>query len=244
MKPFTAIIIDDEPEARDLLYGLINDQIPEVKIIAQAGSADEGISHIISHEPDIVFLDIDMPGKNGFEVARSISEQGIDTRIVFITAYNQYAIEAFKVAAFDYLLKPVAVNDLKSCISRMGSTKKIETLQQSLNKLLNKLNNEKICIPGPNGYMYIAPEDIAYCEAEGNYTDIYLDNGNRHTISLGLGKIEMLLDGFGFARISRSVLINKKYLCRINRKEKKCILKICDNEIPLDIKQTYFKKWL
>jgi len=219
MKPFTAIIVDDEQEARDIMANLVNDHVPEIQVVAFAASAEQAINLIIAHEPEIVFLDIDLPDKNGFEVVKSISINHLNTAIVFVTAFNQFAIEAIKFAAFDYLLKPVSINDLKACITRFKGTKRIETLQQSINKLMNHLNQEKLSFKNRTGSIYIEPDSIVYCEAEGNYTDLFLLDGSRHTVSQSLGSIESLLDGRGFSKISRSMIVNRRFLTKVNRKE-------------------------
>jgi len=244
MRPFTAIIVDDEQEARDILTSLIADHIDDVQIIAKADSADKGIELIEAEDPDIVFLDIDMPGKNGFEVAKSISVHNLKCTVIFVTAYNQYAIDAIKCAAFDYLLKPVSISDLKDCITRYKGTKRVENLQHSVNKLLNCLNAEKLSFHNRTGSIFIDPLTIVYCEAEGNYTDIYLDNGTRNTVTQSLGSIETQLDGRGFSRINRSVIINRRYLLQINRKEKNCILIAGDKEYRFDVKNSYLRNWM
>jgi two-component system LytT family response regulator len=244
MRPYTAIIVDDEQEARDILASLIRDHVPDIRVIAQAASAGEAINSILAEEPDIVFLDIDMPGKNGFEVARSIGEHQMQTIIIFVTAFNQFAIDAIKCSAFDYLLKPVSIGDLKSCFVRLRTSKKAENLQLSVGQLMNCLNHEKISFHHHTGRIFIDPQTIVYCEAEGNYTDVYLTDGTHHIITQSLISIEALLEGHGFSRISRSVIINRRFMHQINRKEKKCILVAEGNEYTLDLKNSYLRKWL
>jgi two-component system LytT family response regulator len=244
MKPYKAIIVDDEAEARDLLSAIIADHIPEVKVIAQAGTADQAINLILHEVPDLVFLDIDMPGKNGFEVAKVICEQKLGCSIVFVTAFNQFAIDAIKCAAFDYLLKPVNLNELKACIARLLGTKRVECLQHSVDKLLNSLNAEKLNFHNRTGSIFLDPHTIVYCEAEGNYTDVFLETGIKHTVTVNLSAIEAQLDGRGFSRISRSVLINRRFLNEIKRKDKKCILKANGCEYQLEIKGTFIKKMI
>jgi DNA-binding LytR/AlgR family response regulator len=242
MNPITAIIVDDEQEARDILAGIITDNVPEVTVISKASSADEAIGKIISENPDLVFLDIDMPHKDGFAVAGGIASHNLSTTIIFVTAFNQYAIDAIRCAAFDYLLKPVIISDLKSCISRYIATRKTESLQQSVARLLGCLNNEKIAFNSRTGTVYLDLQEILYCEAEGNYTEIAVTRGEKHILTTNLGSIEARLSDRGFARISRSVLINKRYLHKIDRREKKCILLANGQSYTLDIKGSYTKK--
>jgi len=243
MNPITAIIVDDEQDARDVLAGIIKDHLPEIRVISKAVSADEAIMQIIDSEPDLVLLDIDMPGRNGFAVAESIATHNLNTTIIFVTAFNQYAIAAIRCAAFDYLLKPIGIGDLKACVERYKASRKTESLQQSVSKLLQHLHTEKIAFPSRNTTVYIDPQSIVYCEAEGNYTDIYLQDGKCHTVSRNLGSIELQLSGNGFGRINRSTLINKKYLHKIAHREKKCILFANGQNYALDIKGSYIKKW-
>ncbi len=243
MKTYTAVIVDDEPAAREILSGLIADYFPDVKVVANAGSADEAIGIILAEDPDIVFLDIDMPGKNGFEVARTIGEQNFQTTIIFVTAFNQFAIDAIRCAAFDYLLKPVSVNDLKASFNRLKGRRKTESLHESMDRLLSCLNREKLSFICTSGRIFIDTLNILYCEADGNYTDLYLMDGNRQTVSQNLTSVENQLIGKGFSRISRSVLINRRHLHKINKKEKKCILQVDGKSHSLDIKGSYLRKW-
>jgi len=244
MKPLSAVIVDDEKEARDLLSNIIHDHIPQVNVIAQAASADQAIEMILEHNPEIVFLDIDMPVKNGFDVARSISQHNIQTSIVFVTAFNQYAIDAIKHSAFDYLLKPVNITDLKTCIDRLIASGKSIDMQLSVIQFLQNLKHEEIAFRTRIGNIYIDPQEITYGEADGNYTDLHLQDGSRKTISLNLGHIETMLANYDFSRISRSIIINRHYLHLINRKEKICILLVNGQEIPLKIKSSYLKNIL
>lgn len=241
MKPLSAVIVDDEKEARDLLENIIHDHIPKVKVVAKASSADEAIELIRDHKPEIVFLDIDMPVKNGFDVARSISMHNIQTSIIFVTAFNQYAIEAIKHSAFDYLLKPVNITDLKTCIDRLIASGKTIDMQLSVIQFLQNLKHEKIAFRTRTGSIFIDPQEITHAEADGNYTDLYLQDSKRITVSLSLGHIETMLANHGFIRISRSTIINRHYLHQLHRKEKTCILLVNGHEIQLKIKSSYLK---
>ena len=244
MKPITAIIVDDEQEARDILEHLLIDHASDIRVLAKATSADEATGLILSENPEIVFLDIDMPGKNGFEVVKSIAAHHLNTSVVFVTAFNQFAIDAIKFAAFDYLLKPVNVSDLKSCITRFKTKNRTDSLNQSVSRLMNCLNREKIQFHTRQGSFFIDPQTIIYCDAEGNYTDLFMEDGSKKTITQNLGQVEALLSDHGFSRISRSLLINRRFLHEIKRKEKKCILLAAGKEYPLEIKNSYLRKWM
>ncbi len=237
-----AIIVDDESESRELLSNIIKNHIPEVKVVGSASNAEEAVSLILDQSPEVVFLDIDMPQKSGLEVAREIRLNKLDTTIIFITAYNQYAIEAFKFAAFDYLLKPVDTDQLKICIYRLMNTSKVKDLQFSIDNLLTYLNQKKISFRSNVGTLFINPYAIVFCRAEGNYTEVFLSNGSSQMISQRIGDVEKQLSRDLFTRISRSVVINYQYLDQIQRKNKKCVMRAGNTEWELDIKNQHLKR--
>ena len=131
----TSIITDDEQDARTGLEILLKTCLPEVEVVAKAENAEQAIGQVIKYKPDIIFLDIKMPGKDGFYVASELEKLGIETTIIFITAYDQYAIDAIKHAAFDFILKPVDPDELVKTISRYKNQKEKESLKSKLEKL-------------------------------------------------------------------------------------------------------------
>lgn len=146
MKKITCIIVDDEREARDRNEYLLK-MFKEIRIIAKIGDSDIAITKIIKHKPDIVFLDIEMPRKNGFDIVKEVKQNNIFTTFIFVTAYNQYAVTAIKKAAFDYLLKPIDIDELKETIERYKSDRKITISTQANGetkvKLVELSNREK-----------------------------------------------------------------------------------------------------
>ena len=229
------IIVDDEPEARELLITLLGDY-PNIIVTAQSGSVDEALSYITANPPDIVFLDIHMPKKNGFDLTNSMRTLKIKSHIIFITAYDQYAIKAIKHAAFDYLLKPINEEELKDTITRFqSSTNKVDIVEKMdvLYKAINGTSRLKFTTR--SGFTFINMHEIIYLEAEGNYTSIYLLNGNEETITQSLGQIEEELSANNFFRINRSVIINLKFIARVNRKNKTCHLSAGKTEIEFYI---------
>ncbi|MFU8842749.1 MAG: LytR/AlgR family response regulator transcription factor [Bacteroidales bacterium] len=238
MEKITAIIVDDEPEARDILSSLLSD-FSEIEVVAKEESVDRAMKTMKKVKPDLLFLDIDMPKKNGFDLVRLLKKHQISPTIIFVTAYNQFAIEAIKHAAFDYLLKPVDIDDLKQSIQRYKDERKTTASLNRIETLLEALQNEKIQFSTRTGYIFIDPASIIYCEAEHNYTDIYMTSEQRQTVTVNLGRVEQLLPAQRFAKINRSILINRQFLTEINRKEKKCILKVDDDVFPFKIASGY-----
>ncbi|MCB2222376.1 MAG: LytTR family DNA-binding domain-containing protein [Bacteroidetes bacterium] len=235
-KQLRAIIVDDERVSINILDNLISKHVPEVSVIGKAGSADEALKIILLNKPDIVFLDIDMPDKSGFDLAKEMRLHKLTTIIVFVTSHNEFAIEAFRYSAFDYLVKPVNVLDLKACIQRLNESDSSHHFNSSLEQVMQYLSHKKIIFRTLTGSIHINPEHIIYCQAEGNYTELVLIDDEQQMVSMRLGEVENRLSYNNFRRISRSVLINEDYLHRINRKEKKCILKSSTREYELQIK--------
>ncbi len=221
----TAIIIDDEQEARDVLCRLLQ-KFPEIEVVDQLAEVDEGIVSFLKHKPNIVFLDIQMPKKDGFEFINHLQDNIVNTTIIFITAYHKYAIEAIKHSAFDYLLKPINQNELKATLERYWEANNRNNLQVDIQHLLQNLNNnQKIKLNTRNGFELIKPEDILYLEADHNYTSIYCALGKSTVSTLNLKKLEILLKEYpSFLRISRSTIINTNYLSTFDRTSKKCLL--------------------
>ncbi|MBN2174368.1 MAG: response regulator transcription factor [Bacteroidales bacterium] len=217
------VIIDDEEEARDVMDRLLH-RLGGINIAGKAANVDEGLDLILSEQPDIVFLDIQMPGKDGFELVKKLRDYNLTATIVFTTAHIEYAVNAMKVAAFDYLLKPVVFEVLKETVQRFRCQRS-QQLNAKVDVLLDALYKpEKICFNTRTGYIYIAPEDIIYCQADVNYTEIYFGKERKEVVTVNIGKVNELLDLHKFYRISRSHLINTKYLAKADRRSKSCEL--------------------
>ena len=216
----TAIIVDNEQDARDGLEKLMANHLPEVEVIDKAANAPDALALIIDKHPDLLFLDIQMPVYNGFWLADKLKNFENGTGIIFITAYDEYAIEAIKHAAFDFLTKPVSARELEKAVQRYitNKNKKKEKLSEKLSKLSDFFNKTKIKLHTQTGFIMVKPEDIVYCEANGNYCNLHLTNGKEELVSLHLGLVEEKLPKENFLRINRSVSINLDYLDSFNRK--------------------------
>jgi len=219
------IIIDDEPEGLDIMTNLLSNY-DDIQIIDKCSNADEAIESIIRHLPDLIFLDIQMPVKSGFDVIIEMKRLQIThPNVIFITAYDQYAIQAIKLAAFDYLLKPVDEEELKNTIKRLKTNMlksnfiyRIDTLCKNV----EKLKEHKLKFNSRNGFIIVDVEEILYFEAEGNYTTIYFEEDKKELLSGNIGQIQKLLPPEKFHKINRSFIINLDYLKAVNRKNKIC----------------------
>jgi len=204
------IIIDDEPAALDTLKMKLEMYCPEVGVIAVCNSAKEGLQAISEHSPDLVFLDIEMPWMNGFEMLNCLGDN-IDFEVVFVTAYDQYAIRAFKVKAQDYLLKPVDKDDLINCVSRINENTtqfNHDKLSGLLKEMDKPLTPKRILLHTKNAIEIINQIDINYLQADSNYCNVYTKDGKRVMVTKTLNTIEKMLDGQIFKRIHRSYTVN------------------------------------
>ncbi|MCD4665558.1 MAG: LytTR family DNA-binding domain-containing protein [Bacteroidales bacterium] len=225
MGKINAIIVDDEVRAIDLFKGLL-EEFNVINLVATAENVDDGVQLILDHRPDIVFLDIQMPNKNGFELLHEIKDFDVQPTIIFVTAYDEYAIEAIRHSAFDYLTKPVDPRLLKKAIRRFQCEKSKLNGKDNIKLVLNHLTPNKIKFNSRSGSIFLSPEDILYVEAEGNYAEIFLTNENSHMVSMYLATVLEKLPENMFFRISRSVAINLSYLKQLNRKKKICELEV------------------
>lgn len=212
---FSTIIIDDEPKSRIALKRKLADYCPQVTVLAEAASGKEGITLIERHQPQVIFLDIEMPRMNGFDMLQQIKEKNF--HIIFTTAYDQYAIKAVKIAAFDYLLKPVDIEELRSAVQKIDAFVSAAEQQNKLDVLHHNINNQKkqlskIVIPTLEGLLFFDICDIIYLEANSNYTIIYFTNHPKLVASKTLKELEDLLPTDVFFRIHHSYIINLNYI--------------------------------
>lgn len=237
---YRALIVDDETSAREILENLLS-AFPEFEIAGKAADVDSALQIILSQHPDIIFLDIEMPIKNGFELIREIRNYSLAPTIVFVTAFNEYAIQAIKLAAFDYILKPIDPDEFKQCIFKFLAEKGKRGMNQKLDNLIREIDHTfKLRFNIRTGYLMIEPNEILYFIADGSYTDIVLLDEKRETISQSIGKLEEILPG-QFFRINRSVIINLSYLRKIDRHKKECILSAGGKEFIFGIPSRYIR---
>jgi two-component system LytT family response regulator len=227
MKPelLSVLIVDDEPEARDLLT-IILDRMEGIEITAAAEGVDDAYSKILKKKPDLILLDIQMPKKDGFELVKMTNSLKMDIGYIFVTAYDHYALKALRSSAFDYLLKPADPDELEKAIRRFRSETKKGSIRDQLQQLLTDLGNRsRLKIRTRTGFIIIDPDEITHCRAGGNYTDVHLCSGRTETITNNLGNFMESLPRGSFFRISRSVMINLKYLSQVDNRSGTCRLK-------------------
>lgn len=227
-KEIRAIIVDDEPNSRDILAHLLRLD-GDVVLLAKCQDLKGAMDAIKDLRPDVVFLDIEMPGGSGFELVEQLSKTDLNPAVVFVTAYNQYAIKAIKYAAFDYLLKPVDLDDLNQTILRYRNSVDNQGFKAKVDSLLSQIPDfQKIKFSMRNGVVFIDPDEIVWCEASGSYTVLHFQARKDEVVSVSLKDVESQLEGFPFFRVSRSAIINLKYLSRIDRRNKTCIIQKSD----------------
>lgn len=215
-----ALIIDDELKARNIIDHYIVNFIPEISEIKQADSVDAALEILKNYQPGIVFLDVEMPHKNGFDFLTEIKEPNFD--VIFTTAYNQYAIQAIRFSALDYLLKPVDPDELRIAVQR--HLEKKESAQQKKEMFDNLVANIekkevkdfKIAVPSSEGVYFFMIDDILRMEADRSYTHIHLINRKPFIASKTLKHFEEMLDEFKFIRTHKSHLVNPKHITRIS----------------------------
>ena len=212
----TAIIIDDEIKGRSALRQKLKDYCPQVEVLGEAENGLEGIKLIESVHPKIAFLDIEMPHMSGFEMLQQIRVKTF--HVIFTTAYDQYAIKAIKFAAFDYLLKPVDIEELQTAVRNAEAQSTIQNTGERLETLMQNLSNkhqlQKIAVPTMEGLLFFNLSEIIYLQAESNYTNIYFKDHPKLIASRTLGDFEELLPVDVFYRPHNSYLINLNYIKR------------------------------
>ena len=241
METIGAIIIDDELRAIELFSELLN-EFDEIDILAKAQNVDEGVQVILDYKPDIVFLDVQMPNKNGFELIHEIQNFDVQPTIIFVTAYDDYAIEAIRHSAFDYLTKPVDPRLLKKAIRRFQCERSKLNGKENIKLVLNHLTPKKIKFNTRSGSIFLSPEDILFLQAEGNYAEIFLTNETSHMVSMYLSTVLEKLPKQMFFRISRSMAINLSYLKHLNRKKKICELEVNGKMYEFKMPVKYIRK--
>ena len=204
-----AIIVDDERKGRETFSHLLAQHCKNVKVVGIAASANIAFAKITRQNPDLVFLDIEMPGGDGFDLLERFEK--VNFKVIFTTAYGHYAIKAIKFAALDYLLKPIDVDELLESISRVEAEGKPEgASQESVRVLVANLkgNYKKVALPNATGMVFLDLQDIMHCQSDGNYTVFFTMDGKRIISTKTLKEYELLLADFNFIRVHNSHLIN------------------------------------
>lgn len=239
------LIIDDENRTRELIAKMIDSFGLDVKAIPEGENVQSGIEAIQKNQPDIVFIDIQMPDGTGFDVLRSIENKNFE--VIFITAHEEFAIKAIKFSALDYLLKPVDTNELRSALEKAlvrladnAEPHQFEALQKNI------LPNEKrrLVLKTQESVHVVELDQIIRCEADRNYTSFFLRDDKKILVSKTLKEYEILLTGYNFLRVQQSHLININYVDRYDKKNGGAVVMKNGAEVPLSPakRELFFKK--
>jgi two-component system LytT family response regulator len=214
------VIIDDEPRNIKVLKNMLKEFCPQINLIGEADNAPTGKTIIQEKKPQLVFLDIEMPFGNGFDLLNELMP--IDFEVIFVTAFDKYLLQALKYSALDFLLKPVNIEELKNAVKNAALHIQKNSINQQLQVLLDNFKKQesglkKIAIPTSEGFDFISISDIVRCEAMGSYTKIYIRDSKNVLVSKPLKDYESLLPEEIFFRIHNSHLINLNYIKKYNR---------------------------
>jgi two-component system LytT family response regulator len=231
-----AIIVDDEQRSRDALNGLIERYCPEVFIIAQANGCQDGIEKAQKFNPDLVFLDIQMPDGSGFNFLEAFEKFNFE--VIFTTAHDQYAIKAIRYSALDYLLKPIDPDELKAAVRKFMQKQDKGQINNNIKVLLENLKNpsnesKKIILSTSEGMHIVSTDDIIRCESDDYYTKFFFLNATSILISKTLKQNEAILSDFNFIRPHKSHLINIKYIKSYLKVDGGYILMTDGSKIPV-----------
>lgn len=201
------IIVEDEATSRDILRNYLNKYCPNVKVLGEAANVEEALVLIRNNNLDLVFLDVEMPYGNAFDLLDKVGD--VDFETVFVTAYSHYAIEALNAHASYYLMKPISIDELIKAVDYVSEIKAKENALQD-QVLVPKMNSTagKITIPQQDGFEVLETKNILYCQADDNYTRIFLKNNQKKLVSKTLKYFENALEAAGFARVHKSYLVN------------------------------------
>ncbi|WP_321370267.1 LytTR family DNA-binding domain-containing protein [uncultured Draconibacterium sp.] len=208
-----SIIVDDEKHGRENLAGLLQSHCPEVVVAGEANSVTSAIQLIKDEKPQLVFLDIEMPGENGFQLLEHFAD--INFEVIFVTAYDNYAIKAIRFSAADYILKPINYNELKAAVEKVVQRiyKKEENRQiRELNRNILQPDNPRIGLPTNDRIEFVEVKNIVHCKGESNYTHIYLQEKKHLLVAKTLVEFEDLLKEYSFVRTHKSHLVNLKHV--------------------------------
>lgn len=230
-----AVIIDDEINNQELISNLLKSYADNVQVVGVANSVDTAYKTINEHHPDLIFLDIQMPDGTGFDLLKKFDK--INFKIIFVTAHQEYAIEAFKYSALDYILKPLAPTNLLAAVKKMEDAISSEELNLKLKTLLNNIaeptkNKKKIVLKTMERIYSVDLDDIIRFESDGGYTKVYLLDGKRIMVSKTMKEYDDLLMDTGFLRVHHSHLINMNHLFCFEKAEGHVVMKD-DSIVPV-----------
>ena len=217
MPNITAILVDDEQDSRETLQSYVGKYCPQITMMAECTNIEEAKTAILKHQPQLVFLDIEMPRGNAFDLLEQWGD--IDFEIIFVTAFSKYAVQAFNLSAANYLLKPLDIEALEEAVAnvekRLIEKDKLNHAQILLeNMAAVNVQNRKLVLPLMEGFDVVRMSEVLYCEAQDNFTCFYFMDGKKSLICRNLKFYETALSNFGFCRVHRSHIVNLEYVKR------------------------------
>ncbi len=233
-----AVLIDDEPRNRKTLEVLLRENFPELHIAAQAENVKTGVEKIIKNNPQIIFLDIEMPDGTGFDLLRKLDNH--DFEIIFTTAHDEYALEAFRFSAIGYLLKPIDENELKTAVRKAihllesrksGREAQVKALVENFENISGKI--PKLVLPETDGFRVLNIDEILFLQGDGNYTFIFMTNKRQFHSSHNLGWYENILMNQKFFRISKSHFVNLSHVTMYSRKDGGTVIMSDNTSLPV-----------
>src|ERR1035437_3495112 len=246
---YKAVIIDDEIHNVENLTQLLTSYCPQIRVCDTAMNADDGKISILKHQADIVFLDIQMPDKNGFDLLRDLNQY--DFEVIFVTAFDQYAIQAMRFAAVDYLLKPINIEELQSAVNRAIKKCELKLQNRQLENLILLLKNQqnkdehRIALTTMKETRFIKTNEIIRCESSNNYSTFFLQNNEELLVCKPIYEYEEILSGYGFIRCHQSHLVNKKFVKSWVKEDGDHLLLFNGKAVPISrTKKDYVKKAL
>jgi two-component system LytT family response regulator len=236
----SAVLVDDEKKARDTIASILKLYCPGVTIAGQADSVKKAIEIIDAVKPRLVLLDIDMPGANGFELLRHYKSAAF--KIIFITAYEEYAVKAFKFSALDYILKPINPDELIDAVNRAGELIDKEQLDMKLESFMINIENitrevKKIVLKTAESIHVINVPDIVRCEADRNYTIFHISDGRKILVSNTLKEYDEMLSSYRFFRAHQSHLVNINYIERFEKKLGGFLMMKDRSQVPVSVRK-------
>lgn len=239
---FTAILVDDEPKAITYLCELL-EEYSDIVIQGKFTNLQTAITEINKLKPDVLFLDVQMLGKSGFDVIKEVRSEEYTPYVIFITGYAKFAIRAIKYAAFDYLLKPVNPFELEVAITKVALENEQQSQLQNFDKLISEVENTRaLKFNTSTGFIIIHPSEIIYLEASRNYCEIHLIDNRMELVTMNMSQVCNILQNPSFFRISRFHAVNLSFIQKVERSKKECYLLANGEKITLSISRSEIKE--
>ncbi|WP_103068043.1 LytR/AlgR family response regulator transcription factor [Aquimarina sediminis] len=231
-----AILIEDNPSARKSFLNLLNEYCPDIQLIGQASNVAEGIATISASQPDLMFLDIEMPDGNGFDLLQKLPE--ISFQVIFVSSHEKYALRAIKSSALDYILKPIDPEELVEAVEKAKSEFEHHKTQQRVQTLINNISSQskeptQLILKDKYGIQIVSIKDIIHLEANGSYTKFFINGQDNLLVSKGLKDYENILSSQHFFRCHQSHLINLDYLLRYDKRDGDFLVLKDKSKVPL-----------